>query len=194
VKGENDMEFRELVKKRRAVREYEEIQVTIPLVKEIINESIQAPNARNAQPWAFIVITNKGLIKRLSDESKKNILHELEDNPQSTLMNYKAILEHPEFNVFYNAPCVVYIAGLKGIRTAAVDCALAASYFMLSAADRGLGTCWIDLGSVIRDPALKLEIGLSDDYMIVATLALGYPLKVPGTPPRDTPNILKIIE
>jgi len=56
------------------------------------------------------------------------------------LMNYKPILESTDFNVFYNAPCVVYIAGPKEIRTVSVDCALAASYFMLCAPDRGPGT------------------------------------------------------
>jgi nitroreductase len=83
---------------------------------------------------------------------------------------------------------------LKDKRSATVDCALAASYFMLSAADRGLGTCWIDLGAAIKDPVLKKDIGLSEDYHIVATLALGYPVRIPGTPPRNEPNILKIVE
>jgi len=188
------MEFRELLKKRRAVREFEDKQVEAPLIMEIIHDSILAPNASNAQPWAFIVINNRAVMKRISDESKKNILKELEDNPQTALMNYKPILESPDFNVFYNAPCVVYITGLKDKRTAAVDCALAASYFMFSAADRGLGTCWIDLGSAIKEPVLKKDIGLSEDYQIVATLALGYPVRIPGTPPRKEPTILKVVE
>lgn len=188
------MDFRELLTKRRAVREFEDRIVLVNLIEEIIKDSVQAPNARNTQPWAFIAITREDLIRHLSDESKKNILKELEGNPASTLMNYKPILESPDFNVFYNAPAVVYIAGLKTVRTAVVDCALAAAYFMLSAADRGLGTCWIDLGSVIKDPELKKEIGLSEDYMIVSTLALGYPVRIPGSPPREKPRILKIVE
>jgi nitroreductase len=188
------MEFRELLKKRRAVREFEDRQVEVSLIREIVQDSILAPNASNAQPWAFILINNKDIMKRISDESKKNILNELEANPQSTLTNYKPILENPEFNVFYNAPSVIYITGLKDKRTAIVDCTLAASYFMLSAADRGLGTCWIDLGSAIKDPVLKKDIGLSEDYKIVATLALGYPAGIPGMPPRNEPNILKIVE
>jgi nitroreductase len=60
---------------------------------------------------------------------------------------------------------------------------------MLSAADRGLGTCWIDLGSVIRDKNLSAEIGLPDDHVIVATIILGYPKAVPARPPRNEPVI-----
>lgn len=51
----------------------------------------------------------------------------------------------------YDAPCLIYIAGQKDSISLDVDCTLAASYFMFSAADRGLGTCWVDLGSVIKD-------------------------------------------
>jgi nitroreductase len=75
-----------------------------------------------------------------------------------------------------------------------VDCTLAASYLMFSAADRGLGTCWINLGSVIKDQSLLNEIGLLDDYAIVATIILGYPVKIPAKTQRDKPKILKIMQ
>lgn len=188
------MEFRELIAKRRSVREFNDRAVPLELVREIIADSIQAPNARNAQPWSFIVVADGGMIKRLSDESKKNILWDMGDNPASPYLMYKPILENVDFNVFYHAPCVVYIAGPRDIRSTTVDCALAAAYFMLSAADRGLGTCWVDLGSAIRDPILKNELGLPNDHVIVSTLALGYPVRIPVTPPRSEPRILKIVK
>lgn len=188
------MDFRELILKRRSVREFDGKAVRAELVREIIADSIQAPNARNAQPWAFVVVSNSTMITKLSDESKKNILWDMGDNPSSPYVMYKPILENADFNVFYNAPCVVYIAGPRDIRSIQVDCALAAAYFMLSAADRGLGTCWVDLGSVIRDPLLRNEIGLPKDHVIVASIAMGYPVRIPGTPPRSEPRILKIVE
>lgn len=188
------MDFRELLQKRRSIRNYEARPVPMEIIKDIISESIMAPNARNAQPWAFIVVTNSEVIQKLSDESKQNILKELEENPVSTLMNYKEILKDPRFNVFYNAPCVVYIAGLNDVRTSTVDCTLAASYFMLSAVNRGLGTCWIDLGSAIRDPKMKREIGLVDEYRIIATLALGFPDQSQAAAMRNIPKILKVVE
>jgi len=40
---------------------------------------------------------------------------------------------------------------------------------------------------------LKKEIGLGDSHMIVATLALGYPARIPETPPRNEPFILKVV-
>lgn len=187
------MDFKELIAVRRAVRDFQDREVPPALIREIIKDSCEAPSGGNMQPWSFIVITNRDAIKRLSDESKKNILMAIEKNPELSFMKYKPILEMPDFNVFYNAPCVVYITGQKDIRSLLSDCALAASYFMLSAADRGLGTCWIDLGSVIRDKEVRAEIGLSDDHVIGATLALGYPTAVPARPPRNEPVILKVV-
>jgi nitroreductase len=188
------MDFRELLKVRRSIREFEAKDVPLPLIQEIIADGCEAPNGGNRQPWAFIVITNKDIMKRCSDESKKNILVAIEKNPSSFFTKYKPILEHADFNVFYNAPCLVYITGPKDVLSLTVDCTLAASYFMLSAADRGLGTCWVDLGSAIRDKELRTEIGLPDDYAIVATIILGYPVKIPAKTPRDKPKILKIMQ
>jgi nitroreductase len=187
------VDFRELLKTRRAVRIFQDKEVPELLIREIIADSCEAPSGANIQPWSFIVIMNKDVMKRISDESKKNILNSIEKDPGSFFTRYKAVLEHEDFNVFYDAPCVIYIAGRNDVRSLDVDCTLAASYFMLSAADRGLGTCWIDLGSVVKDPDLRREIGLPDDYRIVATLILGYPEKIPPRPPRKEPVVLKVI-
>jgi nitroreductase len=188
------MDFRDLLTIRRSVRNFEAKEVPLSVVKEIIADSCEAPNGGHRQPWSFVIVTNKDLMKRLSDESKKNLLQEIERNPSMWLAGYKLVLEKPDFHVFYNAPCLVYIAGPKNIGSIVADCSLAAAYFMLSAADRSLGTCWIDLGSVIRDPSLRREMGMNDDHRIVATIILGYPIKIPERPPRKDPNILKILQ
>jgi nitroreductase len=102
-------------------------------------------------------------------------------------------LRNPEFNVFYNAPCLVYIVGSKQTRNLYVDCALAACYFMFCASARGLGTCWVGLGTSIQDPDLLDLIGMSEDHKIVAPLIVGYPKDIPNMPERLEPQILKII-
>ena len=118
---------------------------------------------------------------------------DLDDNPTSTAKRYEAALRDPKFNVFYNAPSLVIICGDKHSQSLKVDCALAASYLMFSAAARGLGTCWVDLGSRIYDPKLLEEIGLTDDLAIVAPIIIGYPEAIPTIPPRNEPIILKTI-
>ena len=65
------VEFYELLKKRRSIRDFEDKEVPLEIIREIVNESCLAPSAANGQPWRFIIVKNKVMIKRLSDESKK---------------------------------------------------------------------------------------------------------------------------
>lgn len=162
------------------------------IVNEIIRESCLAPSATNGQPWRFIVITNRDLMRRLSDESKGNILTFMEKSPSSLTSMYGELLRNKAYNVFYNAPCLVIIVGPKNHRSLKVDCALAASYFMFAATARGLGTCWIGLGQFIQNSELRQEIGLPEGYTIIAPIILGYPSSVPPQPSRD-PRILKTL-
>jgi len=185
--------FSEQLAKRRSIRDFEEREVPLSLVREIIDEACLAPSARNDQPWHFIIINNRDVIRRLSDESKRNILDEIDKDPASSLARYEGALRNEEFNVFWNAPCLVYIAGPGDVTSLQVDCALAAAWFMFSAASRGLGTCWIGLGSHIRDPETKTLIGLPEHFRIVAPIVLGYPRTIPKAPPRKPPSILAVI-
>jgi nitroreductase len=194
LRKEREMaEFIELLKKRRSIRDFGDKDVPLEIINEIIKESCLAPSSANGQPWRFIIVNNKDLIKRLSDESKKNLLSYIEKNPDSPTKKYEAALRNPGFNVFYNAPCLVFIIGPKHVRTLYVDCSLAACYFMFSASAKNLGTCWIGLGTNIHDPELLNQIGMPDDHKIVAPLILGYPKNIPDLPERLEPQILKIV-
>jgi nitroreductase len=187
------VDYSELLKKRRAVRDYEDKEVPLDVLMQIINESCLAPSSSNRQPWHFIIITNKDVIKRLSDESKRNLLLDLERNPASPSSHYDAILRDKQFNVFYNAPCLVFIVGPKEMLSIQVDCALAASYFMFSACARGLATCWIGLGRFIKDRELLDLIGMPEDDQIIAPIIIGYPKDIPVVPDRMGPQVLNIV-
>jgi len=186
-------EFSELLIKRRSIRSFKDKDVSLELIHEIIKESTYAPSSGNGQPWRFIVVNNRETIKRLSDESKKNLLASIEKSPDSPAKKYEGILRNKDFNVFYNAPCLVIIGGAKGLMSLEVDCALFACYFMFSAAARGLGTCWVNLGSDLQDPEILEEIGMPEDFRIVAPIIMGYPTGIPGPPQRAEPRILKVI-
>jgi nitroreductase len=178
---------------RRSIRDFEDKDVPLELIKETIKDSCLAPSSGNGQPWRFVIVKNREWIKRLSDESKRNFLSHLEENPNAPIKKYEKTLKNEGFNVFYNAPCLVLILGLKSVQSAHVDCALAACCFMFSAAAAGLGTCWVGLGGNIRDPEICRTLGMTDDCRIVAPIILGYPKQVPAPPPRNEPQILQVV-
>jgi nitroreductase len=187
------VDFFDLLKNRRSVRNYQDKDVSLDLLMEMIQEACLAPSSGNRQSWRFIVVNDRDTIRRLSEESRTNLVAELDSNPTSYVKRYEAALRNPEFNVFYNAPGLVIICGEKRTHSLQVDCALAASYLMFSAAARGLGTCWVDLGARIHDPKLREEVGLTDDLAIVAPIIIGYPKAIPAIPSRNEPVILKTI-
>ena len=58
------MTFDELLKNRRSVRSYQDKPVSIEVIQEIIKESTLAPNAGNEQPWKFIIVNDKEMLKK----------------------------------------------------------------------------------------------------------------------------------
>lgn len=186
-------DFNDLLIKRRSIRQFEDKKVSHDVVMQIIKDSTMAPSSGNGQPWMFVVVHDMDMIKRLSDESKAGILADLESKPDHPYNRYLGVVTNEDFNVYYNAPCLVFIAGPDMRRPTYVDCTLAATYFMLAAADRGLGTCWIDLGNAIHGPEIRAEIGLEENHVIIAPIILGYPKVIPDPPSRNEPNILKVV-
>ena len=187
------MDFKTLLTNRRAIRNFLDREVPLSVVEEIIEDTRLAPSASNNQPCRFIIIRNRERIKKLSDESKRNLLADLARNPGLPLKQYETTLRNEQFNVFYNAPCLVYVVGPRDLFSLEVDCGLMVAYFMFSAVSRGLGTCWIGLGANIRDRAILTEIGIPDDCRIVAPVILGYPARIPSASDRRSPEIVRVI-
>ena len=102
------MEYKELIKNRRSIRVYQDKAIPDYVIKEILSEACLAPSSSNKQPWKFLVVTNRNLIKKLSEESKKNILVDISKNPTSIYKQYENFFKKPDANIFYNAPCIIF--------------------------------------------------------------------------------------
>lgn len=190
--GFETMTFSKLLSKRRSIRKYLEKPVELDMLKDIIQESTLAPSAGNEQPWKFIIIQDPDLLHEISEECKQNLLGRIAANPNDYAKRYERMLQKESFDIFYHAPCVVLILGESHIKNLLYDCTLAASYFMLSAAARGLGTCWINFAKEIKNQSLLDQIGVPEGNMIVAPIIIGYPAVEPSIPKRKAAAILKI--
>lgn len=189
----DNIRFSDLLRKRRSVRKFLEKSVGIDLIKEIINECTYAPSAGNEQPWKFIIIQNKLVMEDISTSCKETLLARIVANPEDYAKKYERMLNTSDFNIFYNAPCLVLILGDSGVKNLLFDCTLAASYFMMSAAAKGLGTCWINFAQVLSDPILLERVGVPNMHTIVAPIIVGFPLIEPSLPSRKEPDILKVV-
>jgi nitroreductase len=188
------MKFSSLLKQRHSIRDYLNKKAPLSLIEEILKEACLAPSARNLQPWQFIIIENEKMLKKLSDGCKNSMMEDIAINPDSFFKNFEKLLKDPNYNLFHNAPTLVIIGGNKNSPTLTEDCTLFASYFMLGAAERQLGTCWIGLAKLIKDRHLRKEIGMTDDFEIVAPIIIGYPSSFDQkNHNRKPPDIIKTI-
>ena len=185
-------DFFEILYSRRSIRLYKDEPVPREMIDELLKDATQAATASNLQPWEFVVITDKNFIKDISDSCKRKMLAAIEADPNSYMKRYESSLRNPDLNMFYNAPCLIYIVASRSAPLAIFDCSMAACNLMLSARARGLGSCWIGLGA---DPAsdMRRKLDIPEDYRIVAPIIVGVPDQEPAAPPRKAPVIRKCI-
>ena len=55
-----------LVMSRKSVRKYKDIEIPESKIEALLKAGMQAPSAKNQQPWDFIVVDDKELLLKLS--------------------------------------------------------------------------------------------------------------------------------
>lgn len=132
------MDLKEGILSRRSVRSYTERVVPQETVRDLIVLGTHAPTGSNMQPWGFVVVEDKEFMKRWSDRTKETALAQMDKN--EFLVQYRAVMQNKDFNIFYNAPCLVLIYGNSASPNHVFDCSMAAQNIMLAAHSLGLGS------------------------------------------------------
>jgi nitroreductase len=180
------MELIEVIKTRRAVREYTDAHVDRRTVERLLSAAVLAPSAMNLQPWAFAVLLDRERINNYACRAKDWLLTNVSQVAESA----RHILDDPNFVLFYHAPALVIVLAKSSAAQAAEDCCLAAENFMLAARDEGRGACWIGFVRPWLDlPSTKHELGLPADHHVIAPIVLGYPKAWPEPHGRNPSEI-----
>jgi nitroreductase len=176
------------IKERRATRAYKDKPIEKEKINEIIECGLMAPNARHLQPWKFIVVTNKDLIKKIAKRVQDKVI----DNPKYPFVKQRA--ETKEDAIFYSAPLVVFILGDKENHWSPLDCSYAAENMMLAAKSLGIASCPIGMARYIKDEKDIIEkLGFDEKYELIITLVFGYPDEEPEPKERNK-DVVKWIE
>jgi nitroreductase len=185
----------EVIKSRRAIRSFEDKPVSESAIQTMLEAATYAPSAINIQPWKFTLITNKDAMKHLSDTAKPALLRMLPDVGDEGLAGLKNQLANPQYNIFYNAPLLIFVSGMKS-PYAIYDCSMAAQNMMLAAYTLGIGSCWIGTAvGLANDPKVKAELGVPEDHEVHAAIIFGYPKGgFPKAPEKRPAVVLKQIK
>lgn len=166
------MNFNELVKARRSVRQYTSKKVTSKQVEALIESASWAPSSCNRQPWYFIAVND--------NEKKLDIAKWVSNLPQVKhngvlliafidLRKYKDYSTNAEINESKN-----YL----------IDVGVALQNICLTATNLGLSTCIIAGG--IGEQEISSYLGVPSYFKLCALVCVGYPKVNPTPPARDS--------
>ena len=150
------MEFRELIKIRESVRNYDSKK---PISRDVLDRILEAgrlaPSAANRQPWKFLLISSAEMLSKVR-------------------MCYKG-------EWFRKAPHILVVMGNRddawtrkydGYNSIETDLTIAMDHLILAAANEGVGSCWI----AAFDPViLRKSLDLKENEEVFAITPLGYP-------------------
>jgi len=168
--------IKSITRNRRSCRDFSGASLSRERIDELINDAVWVPSGSNNQPWRFVVITDKSLMKRYSDAAKADWLRNLDATPH--MQQYEEYIKDPDYNIFYNAPVLVIVYGNTDSYWNVYDCTMVAHNLHLLAEESGLGCCWIGFAhNIFSEPEIKKEFGVPGNFQLVAPVILGYPAK-----------------
>lgn len=176
---------------RRSVRSYAPTPVSSETLHELLEAAIQAPTALHEEPWEFVVIQDKALLRVISEQAKIGLKEQLAAGAGLSPLHD---MTSPDFNIFYNAGTAILICSRMTGPFVAADCWLAAENLMLAAHAMGLGSCVIGSALAALNSGLKTELGIPADMAVYVSLIVGYPLSSdPAPSPRKSPLLFRLI-
>lgn len=180
------MELSEIIKSRRSIRKYKDLDITNDIIENLIESARLAPSAKNRQPWEFMVV--KGIVK---DEIADIMLEQLKKS--------KVSLERKSYNANSSVKATAYIMKKAPILILvfkpnednwiigdSLSIGAAIEHICLRATDLELGSLWIRDIIYTQKEIAKL-VG-KDDMELISAISIGYPDEKPKQRTRKKLN------
>jgi nitroreductase len=204
------MELKKVIETRTSVRSFKSDPIPLEDIREMVRLAGLAPSANNFQPWSFIFISNKEMLRSMAETISKR----LEDFPgKNTKLtaNIKAQVEW--YSTFFrDAPAVIAVimndyetVWEKGIDMNHKEINELRNFpdiqsagaciqnLLLVAVDMGYGGCWLS-GPMVAKKDLELILGIQKPSWLLSFVAIGIPST--SSSPKEKENLgekLKII-
>lgn len=185
-KGGILMNLQQLIKERRSIASYQDKQVSIELIKDLLDIAIWVPNHKITEPWRFVFIQGDAK-KKLAEINKQitlSISNVETDDALKIIGNnaYKKIMEIPF--IFFVINRLHPQEKLREEDYAATSCVI--QNFNLLAWEQGLSAFWKSGKLAFCEETAEL-IGLQENERIVGQIQVGYPAKSQSPPiPRES--------
>ncbi len=170
---------------RRSIRAYKPEQIKDEELKTILECAINAPSARNSQPWEVRVMQNKDAIENLN---KEVIADMIEKRPEA-----KERFADENASVFFHAPTLLVVAYDTTQYWGQSDCGMLVQNVLLAAESMNIGSCAVGCcREYINSPKAAdfvKSLNLPENYVVYLTVTLGYKDENPDAKPRDDKKV-----
>jgi len=166
IKGDQHMDFFEVVKVRQSIRAYCDQPVEPEKLQTILDVINRAPSAGNLQGYEVYCVTQRRCLTDLARAANQDFIVQV-----SVALVFCA---HPARSAQkYNQRGVA----LYCLQDATIACA----YAQLTATALGLATVWV---GAFNDDAVRQAIGVGKDLLPIAILPIGYAAEKPDVRTR----------
>ncbi len=143
------MECLEAIKKRRSIRTYKDKAIPKDILEKLVDAARFAPTARNVQPWEFVVISDKAVLKKIAQAA-----------------------ENGRF-VSGSAACIAIFC--TETKYYLEDGSAATQNILLAAASEGIGSCWVAGDKKPYCSQVNALLNVPAQFKLVSLISLGYP-------------------
>ncbi|MBL8860590.1 MAG: nitroreductase family protein [Planctomycetes bacterium] len=154
-------DFWRAIYERRSIRRFKPDPVPRELVTQVLHAGIWAPSSCNYQMWDFVVVDDPATNARLAALSAQ-----MGNAPVNVIVSYGRDFSEDAW------------ANIQSASAAIENMSLAAHVL-------GLGTFWITQTGDREQ--VRAIVGLPEDRLVVAVLAIGYPANPPRAGPKRRP-------
>lgn len=166
------MDALEALISRRSIRKYTTQDIPNDLLQELIKYGMYAPSACNKQPWHFIIIKDRSILKEIAEF-------------------------HPNARMLKEATCAILVCGDeikahdKGYWP--VDCSAATQNILIAAQALGLGACWLGIyPREERASKMKKLMKLPEHIHAFSLISIGYPAEHPEAKQRFDASLIHL--
>ena len=160
------MDILKVVQERRSIRDFQKKDIPVDIMNKLIDALIWAPSAGNIQARKFYFIKNTTVKRKVA----------------AAALNQNFIAEAPLVIVGCTDSRISFTYRERGVFLYSIqDVACSIMGMMLVAHELGLGSTWV--GAFYEEKISKI-LALPKNLRPVALVPVGYPSKVPQTPPR----------
>jgi len=209
------MDIFEALQGRKSIRRFKESPVPDSDVRRILDAGRVAPSAHNTQPWSFLVIKNRAVIKKMGDGVRMMVDKMLPFAESEKQVQRLTAYKNTYYTFFERAPLLIAVfleahegetekllarmkysreeidrlRPLQGLQSVSA----AIQNMLLAIHALGYGSCWMT-GPLIAQEEFEKILGYGKERFIAALLPVGIPDEKPATlTKKPLEAIMKII-